>query len=231
MNSISSSGVLKYDFSVLGLTASKIEKIMGFDPSSTPDAIHDIILSVLDEAPEISRIRGGYETIGNFKITGNQITADSKTFSTGNLVTHFIKDSEILVFFIFTAGKEFEIRAKKCFDGNDPMRGYAYDVLGSETVEAAIEKMMYDLEQKMLGQDLQITNPYSPGYCGWPVGDQHKLFSLFPDKYCDITLSETSLMNPIKSVSGVIGIGHNVKKNPYSCQICDAENCIYRNKR
>jgi hypothetical protein len=231
MNKTNSSGILRYHFSELGVTSSKIEKIMGFDPGSTPDTIHEIVVSVLDEAPEISDIQGGYEMILQFKIENNSIVIDDLTFLTGKLVTQFIKHSEILAFFIFTAGKEIEAREKKCFKGNDPMRGYVYDVLGSETVEAAIEKMMDDLEQEMLRQELKITNPYSPGYCGWPIQDQFTLFSFFPDKYCGITLSETALMHPVKSLSGVIGIGPNVKKQPYSCQICDAQNCIYRDKR
>ncbi len=110
------------------------------------------------------------------------------------------------------------------------MRGYVYDVLGSVTVEAAVDKMQGELEIKMQEKELKITNRYSPGYCGWPVNDQFKLFSFFPDNYCGITLSSSALMAPIKSVSGVIGIGPKVKKHPYTCQLCDAQNCIYRDK-
>lgn len=38
------------------------------------------------------------------------------------------------------------------------------------------------------------------------------------------------MTNPIKTVSGIIGIGKNVEKQPNNCDICDAKNCIYRNK-
>ncbi|MCK7538940.1 MAG: hypothetical protein MZV63_52410 [Marinilabiliales bacterium] len=47
-----------------------------------------------------------------------------------------------------------------------------------------------------------ITNRFSPGYCGWDVAEQHKLFSFFKDNFCGITLTESALMNPVKSVSG-----------------------------
>lgn len=40
---------------------------------------------------------------------------------------------------------------------------------------------------------------------------------------------EEFLMKPIKSVSGIIGIGHNIKYNAYTCQICDSNNCLYKN--
>jgi len=39
------------------------------------------------------------------------------------------------------------------------------------------------------------------------------------------------LMNPIKSVSGLIGIGRDVKYSPYQCNLCDSKNCIYHNRK
>jgi hypothetical protein len=35
-------------------------------------------------------------------------------------------------------------------------------------------------------------------------------------------------MQPVKSVSGIIGIGADVKFNPYTCRICEATHCLYR---
>ena len=77
----------------------------------------------------------------------------------------------------------------------------------------------------------RITNRYSPGYCGWQVAEQHKLFQLIPDNYCGIRLTESALMDPVKSVSGIIGIGENVKINPYTCRMCDMPDCVYRKVR
>jgi len=36
---------------------------------------------------------------------------------------------------------------------------------------------------------------------------------------------------PIKSVRGIIGIGTNVKQHPYTCNICEMKECIYRNRK
>lgn len=113
----------------------------------------------------------------------------------------------------------------------DLLRGYVYDVVGSEIVEAAADKMQDELEKTMHASGKGITNRYSPGYCGWDVIEQQKLFRLMPDNYCGITLSESSLMYPFKSVSGFIGAGKNVKRLPYACHLCDMEDCIYRRKK
>jgi hypothetical protein len=88
--------------------------------------------------------------------------------------------------------------------------------------------MQDNLEKSAAESGLKITNRYSPGYCGWSVGEQHNLFSLIPYNYCGIRLTESALMDPVKSVSGIIGIGANVKSNPYTCKMCDMKDCIYR---
>lgn len=111
------------------------------------------------------------------------------------------------------------------------MKGYIYDVVGSEIVEAAADLMQNDLQKAMISSGRKITNRYSPGYCGWDVAEQHKLFQLVPDNFCGIRLTESALMDPVKSVSGIIGIGENVKMNPYTCRLCDLKDCIYRKNR
>ena len=113
----------------------------------------------------------------------------------------------------------------------DLLRGYLYDVIGSEIVESTADLMQESLKTEMAARHTKITNRYSPGYCGWDVAEQHKLFQLIPDNFCGIRLTESALMDPVKSVSGMIGIGDNVRMNPYTCRLCDLKDCIYRGKR
>jgi hypothetical protein len=110
----------------------------------------------------------------------------------------------------------------------DPITGYIYDMLGSLVADAAADLIQEDLEKIILQGGRKITNRYSPGYCGWDVSEQHKLFLLLPDNYCGIRLTESALMNPIKSISGIIGIGEKVRFNPYPCTLCEMTNCAYR---
>lgn len=76
--------------------------------------------------------------------------------------------------------------------------------------------------------DAGITNRFSPGYCHWNVSDQHKLFSLFDEAPRGVTLTDSALMNPVKSISGVIGICENVKYKDYHCRLCKSKDCTYR---
>ncbi|MEE9574398.1 MAG: LacI family DNA-binding transcriptional regulator [Candidatus Neomarinimicrobiota bacterium] len=43
-----------------------------------------------------------------------------------------------------------------------------------------------------------------------------------------IEITDSALITPIKLVSGIIGLGENVKKKAYTCNICTMENCYLR---
>jgi cobalamin-dependent methionine synthase I len=130
-----------------------------------------------------------------------------------------------------TAGKEISELSKTLLKGDDPVKGYIFDVLGSVTVEAAIDKIQQEISKMALLNGQFITNRYSPGYCQWSVGDQHKLFSFFPQNCCGISLTDSALMRPIKSVSGIIGMGKEVKYRKYTCNLCNFTECFYRKRQ
>jgi hypothetical protein len=222
-----------YQFSDLNIGPDQVEKIIGYEPGTAPEPIPELITSALYSADEYAEIRGVYLTTGDYTAIKSKelISANYHFFQTGKIVTNYISKAEQFVFFIMTAGKGIELQSQKYLSGSDPLLGYIYDVLGSLTVEASVEKILKDIEENFLLDGLKTSNPYSPGYCGWPVSDQQKLFALFKNNTCGITLSDTCLMNPIKSISGLIGVGKDIKKQPYSCTICDSKNCLYRDKR
>ena len=49
--------------------------------------------------------------------------------------------------------------------------------------------------------------PYSPGYCGWHISGQRKLFDRACPASIGVTLRDSFLMEPLKSVSGVLLAG------------------------
>jgi hypothetical protein len=224
----------QYKFCDLEISSGRIERLIGFDPGTAPEPIPELISTALNNAIGLTDIRGNYLVLNNnISATRHRhsISINSHHFNTGKIVTSFIRESEQFLFFIVTAGKGIELESQKFLHGAEPLLGYIYDVLGSLTVESALEKFLLSREKDFMKAELKTTNPYSPGYCGWPVSDQRQLFALFEDKNCGIRLSETCLMDPIKSISGIIGIGKDVKKQPYSCALCDANNCLYRDKK
>lgn len=139
-----------------------------------------------------------------------------------------MEEAEKIAVFICTAGQGFSDYSRKYNKEGEYLKGYIVDTMGSVVVEKSMDFIQSELEKQVQSEGMKITNRYSPGYCNWPVDDQKLLFSLVPAHTCEISLSASCLMVPIKSVSGIIGIGRNVRKSSYSCDICNNLTCIYR---
>lgn len=223
----------RFGFDDLALTVETIENVIGYNEGDDRQFMASMISDVLADCRKIAEVRSQYRVFNDVN-AGQQ----DKTFLIGNTVFHIdkivyaqIRKSERAALFICTAGPEIGNKSRQLMNERDLLTGYLYDVVGSEVVEAAADLMQGDIEQEAARSGLKITNRYSPGYCGWDVAEQHRLFSFFPDNYCRISLTASALMDPVKSVSGIIGIGENVKRNSYTCTMCDMDDCIYRRLR
>ena len=79
-----------------------------------------------------------------------------------------------------------------------------------------------------LSEGRGITNRYSPGYCSWNIREQRGIFDLLPSDEIGVKLLPSFLMKPIKSVSGIIGIGKGKVPGPYMCDMCNMTNCLVK---
>jgi hypothetical protein len=221
---------LKFYFTDLNLRANKIEKVLGYNEGDDRVFVIDLIEELLIESKKICSVKAQYSVFNDvsFDNDSRSVKIRDINFQIKKVVFGQIKKSDSVALFLCTAGDEIGIRSRKAMQERDFLKGYIYDVIGSEIVEAAADLMQESLEKAAASSGLKITNRYSPGYCGWDVVEQHKLFQLIPDNFCGIRLTESALMSPEKSISGIIGIGRDVNSNPYTCSICDMKDCIYR---
>ncbi len=205
--------------------------LMGIDPDDIPEPYSGIIQRELDEIKNYPNIKGGFKISGNIDILSPKgvLSYEGVEFGAGKQVVDNLSNSEMAALYICTAGEEVSRRSKELMGQGNLLEGYVTDLVGSLLVEGAMDILHEKLRNEMESKGLRVTNRYSPGYCNWNVDEQHKLFSFFPEGFCGVRLSESALMNPIKSVSGVIGIGKEVKFNKYICHACSSVNCIYRN--
>ena len=166
----------------------------------------------------------------NDDIEGAYILRKANTIrlNTGAQIGGYLKGSDYLAFFACTAGKIFTDLVLRYNRTKDYLESLVVDAIGSLTVENAMDKIQMQLELEMQAEGMQISNRYSPGYCNWSVSGQQELFAQMDKLPVAISLTEYCLMLPIKSVSGVIGVGAHIRKHPYLCDICNNKTCTYR---
>ena len=210
-----------------------MEKLLGNGEYDNQAMVREMIGEVLAEASKICDIRAEYVILegARFDTESKSLIINDIELNIGKIIFGQVRKSESVAAFLCTAGSEIGELSRKKIAEKDFLKGYIFDIAGSEIVEAAANLMQQNLGVQLSRDGLNFTNRFSPGYCGWNVSEQHKLFKLVPDNFCGITLTESSLMVPIKSVSGIIGIGRDVKYKPYTCTFCDMKDCIYRKHR
>jgi hypothetical protein len=223
----------EFSFKELNITPDLIEQVMGYPSGQSPEPFPEMIASALQQGPDLCDIHGSLVISERFIVDGNggYFSFDDTKFDVEKKMLLQLKHSEGGAIFICTAGADIGQKSRELMAAGDLMEGYILDVLGSVTVGSAIDKIEELLSKELAERELKVTNRYSPGYCGWALSEQRKLFALFPDGQCGIKLSDSCLMEPVKSVSGVIGFGLHVKKHKYECQLCELETCIYRKIR
>ncbi|VAW19945.1 Methionine synthase activation domain [hydrothermal vent metagenome] len=223
----------QFHFEDLGIKAEDLEELIGYEAGNSPLPFPGLYAEALGEAVKLCQIKGGYRILDTVEVSpeGKKIIIEGQAFSPGKIIFGQLQKATSAALYICTAGENISIHAKRLMDKGDLLQGYIFDIIGSVAVEKAIDKMQEALKKEMQISGLNISVRFSPGYCDWNVSEQHQLFSFFPEDFCGVTLGKTSLMYPLKSVSGIIGIGKGLKNKGYQCGWCSDKDCIYGRAR
>jgi len=216
------------DFTSLSITANKVYAEMGYRQKQPEEQIVALTESLLKEIPVIATPEYTFKLYSGS--TNGEVVQlnESATLPVGAILSSLMQGSECFAIFAATAGNSFQHYQEEVKKEDDLLKSYIIDVIGSCIAEGTGDYMENRLEKEI--GELRHTNRFSPGYCGWNVSGQKELFRLLGGNPCGITLSDTCLMTPIKSISGIIGIGRNVKERMYGCRYCTLETCYKRKK-
>ena len=229
------SGIFEVDirYSDLNIDPEQIIAVLGYPEGKINPHFLEIIEEALDAAQRLSEIKAGYGILdfNGYDTTTGSIIIQGKKFKTDKIVTGQFEKAEQAAVFICTIGSTMGKWIKHLSDKGDPVKSYIADIAASTVTEAAADYLHDHIGSEMKSIGLNITNRYSPGYCNWSVAEQQILFSLLPKFFCGVALTDSSLMVPIKSVSGIIGIGKNVRYKEYMCDSCGIKDCTYRSIR
>lgn len=105
-----------------------------------------------------------------------------------------------------------------------PTRALIMQAIGAERIEALCDAFCKDIEK-----EYGTARPrFSPGYGDLALECQKDIFRVLDcERQIGLTLGESLIMSPSKSVTAIVGIGgkNAVKKD--KCQSCNMKNCPY----
>ncbi len=217
-------------FAELKPSIPRIVRNLGYDLDAAPQLVAERLAELLDASRRFTQTVGGFVLLPADCVTvrRDSILAGRAGLSTGALIAGQLRGAETAALFAAGAGSAFDAWLSELAVSKDGLDHFLADAIGSELAELAADRVEDRLREVAASSGMSLSNRYSPGYCGWPVSDQHILFSLFPEGFCGIELNGSALMTPLKSVSGVIGIGPALRREEYDCGICDMQDCVRR---
>jgi hypothetical protein len=138
-----------------------------------------------------------------------------------------------------TVGGAVSRRIAELFGTGDFLLGAMLDAAASGGIDRAsqvMERYFYDrlAAQGKIGSADDVYC-YSPGYCGWHISAQRQLFAFLHPEEIGVTLRESFLMEPLKSISGVLIAGpaeiHRFEDSFPFCAECRTRSCRARMAR
>jgi len=137
-----------------------------------------------------------------------------------------------IVCFVGTIGAKLEDEINRLTQQNRVSQAYILDAMGSVAVENMVNDFQRHMVQALKPTQKGTTLRFSPGYCDWPLTEQKKLFRLFESHDLNVTLADSCLMQPRKSISGLFGVislqAHTSAAPFNPCSDCGRKGCSMR---
>jgi hypothetical protein len=176
---------------------------------------------------------------GGLELSDEKILLSGAEFLSERLLAQFraTKAHDAMLVAV-SAGTECEAKARECWLEGKPDEYFFLEMYGSAVVEFLVTHVAGRVCAWAEQNGMAVLPHYSPGYTGWPVSDQPKLWNLirgaggspFP---ADLEVMESGMLRPKKSLLTVFGLTrHPEKVLPGSklvpCENCSLPNCQYR---
>jgi hypothetical protein len=212
----------------LDIDKNEIYLNMGYGGQMPDLQFIEMIDQMLEQINDFCTPKAGYIISSGIITDKNYLQINDIRIKVGPVITKYLNNSTHFAAFVATAGVEFDQYLEQLKADGDIVSEFLAYSIGSEIAEAAVRFIIDKINQEAIQLGFNTSHSYSPGYCSWHVREQENLFKLLPDKPCDVELNESSLMHPVKSVSGIIGLGKDVKLTPHACEICGMVTCFKR---
>lgn len=150
-------------------------------------------------------------------------------FLTGKLVADHLAGAQEIVVIAATIGSGVEDLASKMLN-QDTMYALALDGFGNAAIETLAVAVCRHFSEAATAEGMSASTPVSPGQMDWTaeVGQKEIFAVLDTDKF-GLKLSSYGVMIPRKSLSMVVGVGHEMTEDVSACDYCSMKDtCRYK---
>ena len=135
---------------------------------------------------------------------------------------------EQIVLFAATLGLELDRIIAK-YSRISPSKALFFQAVGAERIEALCDMFNNEIKQCFSQKGLFTRPRFSPGYGDFSIDAQKEIFCILDcPRKIGVSLSDSLIMTPSKSVTAIIGISEKVGCISWGCQTCNKIDCEFR---
>ena len=140
-----------------------------------------------------------------------------------------LKDCKQVVLFAATLGAEVDRLIRK-MQVVDMAKAVVMQACAATLLEEYSDELQQKIAERMQEQGKYIRPRFSPGYGDFSIQHQKDVLAMLEtSKRIGVTMTDSYMLTPTKSVTAVIGIGDaEMNCNLNSCEECDKTDCTYR---
>ncbi len=129
-----------------------------------------------------------------------------------------------VIIFAATLGAQYDRLLLK-YSKVSPAKAVLFEAIGTAEIERVCDEFCCKVNH--------FTKPrFSPGYGDLPLEFQKEIFKVLDcPKKIGLTLNESLLMSPSKSVTAIVGITNKECDEKQGCEICENKNCLFRREQ
>lgn len=110
-----------------------------------------------------------------------------------------------------------------------PAKALLFQAIGAERIEALCDRLCGELAAEKAKAGLYPRPRFSPGYGDFPLERQREFFGLLDcPRKIGLTLTDSLLMSPTKSVTAVVGWSELPKSSARGCASCNKKDCDFK---
>lgn len=138
--------------------------------------------------------------------------------------------ADYLIIALTTVGDKLDRISRECFQKGDFLRGLIFDIFGNVALDNLSYSFWLKIVEAIKSKNMGISCRLCPGDSDWHIKEQKVVFDILKDNNVKVQLNEHYMMDPVKSVSMVYGIGKNINlsKADHNCADCSSVRCPYR---
>lgn len=133
-----------------------------------------------------------------------------------------------IMLFAATVGLEID-RLIARYGRVSPVKSVAFQAIGAERIESLCDLFENEVREYAEKNGCYIRPRFSAGYGDFGIESQEEIFkALDCRRKIGITLNDSMLMSPSKSVTAIIGISDKPNNCKSGCSVCGKTDCKYR---